>query len=88
MGKENGRPEFGPNPAAPWPELAGVVRSTDLGHESKNQKHRDVENLTAISPRAKTVSWGGLSAAATENGGWRSRQKFGEVKRSVERTKS
>ena len=51
--------------------MAGVVRSSDLGHESVNQKHRDTEKLTASSPRAKTGSRGGRSAAATENGGQR-----------------
>ena len=57
--------------AAPLPDLAGVVSSGDLGHESVNRKHRDVEKLTASSPRAKTGSRGGRSAATTENSGRR-----------------
>jgi len=36
-----------------------------------NQRHRGVEKLTAILPRAKTKSRSGRSAAATENGGQR-----------------
>jgi len=32
LGKEDGRPVLGRNPAAPWLELAGVGQNSDLGH--------------------------------------------------------
>ena len=86
--RESSRPELRVPAAAPLPDLAGVVRSGDLGHESKNRKHRDVEKLTMISPRARTGSRGARSAPATENGGQWFLQKFSDAKRSVETTKT
>jgi len=64
-------PKLGENTAAPLPDFAGVSQPCVLGHELRNQRHRDVEKLTAISPRAKTGSRGGRSAPATKNGGRR-----------------
>jgi len=49
--------------------------------------HWGVEELKAISPRAKPVSGRGSGALATEEGGWRLLHRFGEVKQSTENTK-
>jgi len=57
-------------------------------NEKMNQRHRGVEKLTAISPRAKTGSRGGWIATATKNGGRRSLQKFDKVKLCIEGTNS
>ena len=34
--------------------MVGARGLSDLGHESVNRKHKDIEKLTASSPRAKT----------------------------------
>jgi len=72
MGRDTSRPELGPNPVGPWPDMVGVIQCGNLGHEPKHRKHKDIEKLTAISPSAKTGSKGGRSVPAIENGGRRS----------------
>jgi len=74
---ESSQPELKENTVAPWPDLAGTAQSHVLGHESRNRRHRDVEKLTTISPRAKPTSRSSRSALVTEEGGQRPLQRFG-----------